>query len=446
MIGNCSAGCGGGAVYRALCAGFVGACLLAYPLADLAAGERGAAYILLHLLLTALMLAAWARATGKGIDIRWTLAAAITARVALVAAPAVTSHDADRYLWDGRVLVEGLDPYRTAPRDPEVAHLHAQFTTPPEHAALPTLYPPAALALFAVAAALGPVGGFICWKLLLCAASSLLLWPAVYLLRRKRCERHLPLVAFSPLLVLEGGVGAHLDILVAAAVALALWAFYRGRHPTCGVSVGLATLLKLSPVLLLLPLALAMGRKQAGRLIACAVGTIAAGYGAAVAVGLRPLGSLPVFVERWRFGSPVGAALENLFGSATGVVTAALLLAGLAVAGLWASRGRVLPAVFATLALPWLLGPVAFPWYLTPLVVPLAAAPTGFGLAWLSITPLTYEVIDAFDAAGCWQPAAWPLWLIACGFAVGLYIDAQRRQVRRLGPRLAAKGRKQDPL
>jgi len=49
-------------------------------------------------------------------------------------------------------------------------------------------------------------------------------------------------------------------------------------------------------------------------------------------------------------------------------------------------------------------------------------------LIWVSTLPLTYQVLDVFDATGVWIPAAWPLWIIAVGWIVGLAIDAQQRR------------------
>ena len=37
----------------------------------------------------------------------------------------LTSNDAERYLWDGAVLVSGFDPYITAPNDTVVAELRS---------------------------------------------------------------------------------------------------------------------------------------------------------------------------------------------------------------------------------------------------------------------------------------------------------------------------------
>ena len=49
-----------------------------------------------------------------------------------------TSDDAYRYIWDGRVLLAGIDPYHFVPLAPELAHLRDPLLFPEGE---PPLYP-----------------------------------------------------------------------------------------------------------------------------------------------------------------------------------------------------------------------------------------------------------------------------------------------------------------
>ena len=51
------------------------------------------------------------------------LGVALAARAALLPVAPSLSMDLHRYVWEGRVVVEGGDPYRQSPRDPGLAHL-----------------------------------------------------------------------------------------------------------------------------------------------------------------------------------------------------------------------------------------------------------------------------------------------------------------------------------
>ena len=60
--------------------------------------------------------------TKRAVD-RIALVTALCFGGALVLAPPLLSDDLYRYLWEGRLWLEGLNPYRLAPDDPALAHL-----------------------------------------------------------------------------------------------------------------------------------------------------------------------------------------------------------------------------------------------------------------------------------------------------------------------------------
>jgi hypothetical protein len=145
----------GGRVHRVLCACYVAAAGLAYTVAASPAGTRGVRYIGLHLGLSVVMLLVWATSQRAAPpEHRWTLRSGIVARLLLIACPSFTSLDVSRYLWDGRSIVMGLDPYRIPP-DQAPHELYVGWEVPAVRADLPTLYPPAAELLFALSALFG---------------------------------------------------------------------------------------------------------------------------------------------------------------------------------------------------------------------------------------------------------------------------------------------------
>jgi hypothetical protein len=73
-----------------------------------------------------------------------------------------TGDDAYRYIWDGRVLLAGIDPYQFVPLDPELAHLRDPLLFPEGEPPLinrpgvPTIYPPIAQLWFGLVAFFTP--------------------------------------------------------------------------------------------------------------------------------------------------------------------------------------------------------------------------------------------------------------------------------------------------
>ena len=410
------------------CAGFLAASLAVYGIAAIAPAQTGTAYIVLHGLMTAAMLAAWR--WGGAVHLPLILFTGLAARILLIPAPMLSSNDSERYLWDGAVALAGFDPYSVAPADQLVTGLRAMWATPPEHAAYPTLYPPVALSLFGLAALAGPVWGIWVWKLIASIAGIALVPLALRLLRRRRLDRHIALVALSPLLVLETGVGAHIDSVVALIVTAALLAFDARRPVWVGVLLGLGIGVKLLPGAVLAALVVAAGWRGGARMAGAAIATVGGVYGLAFAGGWRPIGSLPVFFEKWRNGSPLFTLLEAHLSSAglLAMLGALAVVAGVAV--LVVARKRPVIGAQIALATPLILSPVAFPWYLSALVPLSAVAPSATVLIWLSTSPLIYEVRDQFVSEGVWMPALWPLIVIGAGWVMGAGIDARRELSR----------------
>ncbi len=385
-------------------------------------------YLSIHLALTVIMMLAWAMDRGARRDLAWLLGAGVLARLVLFGVPTTTSTDAIRYLWDGRVFVSGLDPWSIPPRDPQLAALAATWPFPPIHSHLPTVYPPGAVATFALAAAAGAKWAPLVWQALLSGAAI-----ATVLLMARTSRRHLALVAFSPLLVLETGVGRHVDAFAVLGIAAALHLARRGAPMAAGTALGAAALAKPLCLAALPALVLSAPGGRARRRVAVAGPTIVATtYVAVLVAGLRPVGSLSEFLHGWRFGAPLFALLSATVGE-VGAWSASAVVIGLGGAmSIWlAHRGCVGHGLVVGLGAALGASPVVFPWYLMLLVPAVALAPSAAALAWLSTAPFTYEVEATAAATGTWLPANWPLWVISLTVAAGVVVDTVRLQHRR---------------
>lgn len=417
--------------------------------------ELGTAVIIHYLLLSLLMLACWkswhAMST-KGLsntsDYTLLFAVAIISRLMLVGVEPYLSNDIDRYLFDGKLALDGFDPYSINHEFSAVTDLREIWQPPPEHVQYPTIYPPLALALFAAASIAGPEWAPLTWKIITTLAGIALLLFTYALLKDTNKLQHFPLIALSPLLLLETGVGAHIDIFSALMICLAMFSWQYEKFKLCGIALGLGGLVKLLPLLLLIPFFFfARTLSNKFKLAIAAALTFIGGYGISLALGLQSVGSLGTFLNKWRFGSPVFSALEHFFGSNAALMINSLLLAiGLLVVAYFAQRlgkqlGRskqysfeqiaVLGAI--ALALPLLLSPVSFPWYYIVLIPLVLVAPHRVAnrvlLVWITLSPLSYEVLNGFACCQLWQPAAWPLWTIGIcsAFTTVYYLFFQRR-------------------
>jgi hypothetical protein len=418
--------------------------VISYPLSAMASSghpfaENLGIYTILHYSAMALfMLFAWYASPSSAHirSYRHMIIVAIIARLVLVGIEPYSSNDVDRYLFDGRIVLEGMDPYSVSHDDPSLVELREQWQPPAEHAKYVTLYPPLALAMFTLSASAGIELAQIVWQILILLASISIVIISSFILKKANKLRHLPLVALSPILILEAGVGLHIDTFSTLAINLAIYAWQRHKIVVCGLMLGLGTLIKVLPIMLLLPLFfLSRNIQQMMKLSTTAVLTILAGYGALFAIGFNPIGSISIFFQKWRNASPLFEVFDAYL-SGTTVITWLFFIIAVTTIGIAGvcyfnkkQSNDISNYVFApkhalclqlAVAMPLFLSPVLFPWYLMPLVPLLALRPNIYLLIWLFLMPLTYEVLSEFICCGHWQPASWPVWLLGILYLITL--------------------------
>lgn len=382
-------------------------------------------------LLATCMLISWLSGpkTNRIADYKWLIIASVSMRFLLFPVEPYTSNDVDRYLFDGKVAISGFDPYRISHDAEDLVELRQEWAPPKEHAQYATLYPPVALGLFSLAASAGVNSAIWVWKALVTLASLGTLYFMLLVLQRHNVLRHFSLIALSPLLVLEAGAGAHIDTFSTLAISAALYFWTSKRLFYTGVALGLGALSKILPILLLMPLVLSLSNiRHMSTLISGAILTLFAGYASAFLLGLHPIGSISIFFQKWRNGSPLFDFIQNNV-AAPNILPSVILFVFVTLSVVayysWQNRNISLnaKALQWTLIIPLLISPVVFPWYLMPLVPLFALSPNIFLLLWFVLLPLTYEVQNQFACCATWEPANWPITLLSFGMLAGLVID-----------------------
>lgn len=243
-------------------------------------------------------------------------AGAVLQILALTHAP-TTSDDDYRYVWDAKVQLAGIDPYRYTPQAPQLAPLRDPFLFPGGNCPHPivdgctdinrptvhTIYPPVAEGAFVLVrlASFGGHGGHLPIQL----AGALGVLAVAWLLARRTLSRGRPLWtvalwAWSPLPILEYSNAGHIDWLAVLFVVLGLGAAAQRRSRLAGLLIGAAIATKLYPVLVL-P---ALLRRRPGAVLGAAAGLVAVSYVPHVlAVGGAVVGYLPGYLRAEDYAS-----------------------------------------------------------------------------------------------------------------------------------------------
>ena len=333
------------------------------------------------------------------------------------------SDDVFRYLWDGRTLLGGHNPYALAPiaAGPQDG-LPAGLLGLVNHSHLITIYPPAAQLVFSLGAAMN--AGVVGVKLVLVLMDLFTCLLLIKLLKRFQKPPGLALLyAWHPLPVLEIAASGHIDAAGMLFVVLAVYlclpdpspdiSSAKGLHPyrlvLCGLVFSMAVLTKLFPLVFLPGLLIMAGRS--GMTYFC--------LGAAVSALLLVLPFCPdighawttlsLYARTWEFSGFVYRLLSAtpLAGMWTrwliGIFYAAFMLVSYRPArGLHASPTDLM-SVFYRLSLAFLLlTPTLHPWYALylALFLPFAAGPAGLVLSWAVF--LAYRVLIGWGVLGLW--------------------------------------------
>lgn len=306
--------------------------------------------------------------------------------IAFLRQPSATGEDIHRYVWDGRLQRLGYNPYLVIPSDPAASGLHTPETRNMSSPDLVSPYPPGAQLFFRAITAFHETTFALRVAFVICdfAVAFVLL----DILRRSRRGAHLVLAyAWSPLLAIEVAGSGHVDIVCALLLVMSAAALGRRWRATAAIALGLAIAVKLLPIVLI-PLYWKRVRIRDAAL-AAAVGLL---YVPFLNHGRIPVGSLPAYLQGFRFNGPVFAALSRL-ASAPVLAGLAVLVGLLTAVFLRRATSEWRPEVLAwPMAASLLFAPVVFPWYLLSVLPFLTSPSTLLILIWtVSIVPTYFE-------------------------------------------------------
>lgn len=396
----------------------------------------------------------WLRRRSKSIRPRDVLLVAVLLRAVVFPLEPSLSDDAWRYLWDGRLVANGISPYHHVPADPTLTPWRDELYGLQGYPETNTIYPPIAQLIFAGAAAFDsapgsePVVLYLLYKLLLIAAEL----GAIILLLRILGRLRLPatgaiLYAWHPLVVVELAGQGHTDAFWVLALGLALSGFLLGRpgRGLPGLAFGVGT--RLFP-LLAMPLWLRFverGRRPIGLLLALPFLLLLYplldpdAFSRYSTVAAR-------FTNFYEFNGGVYFGIKGILdalhfapsNAIAGGITTGLMLAGIAVVTLWPIRKRTVRALvtrmLAIVTLQIALGAKVHVWYfVVPLYLLSLWPERRLLLPWVwatLIAPLTYLYYVA-------EPFGEKMWAVALewgGFALLLcagYVAAMKGERER---------------
>lgn len=335
------------------------------------------------------------------------------------------SDDVYRYLWDGKLLVEGISPFQFTPKEwlTQYSWFDAEGLYPLLNSKeYYSVYPPVQQVIYALVNSIASQNillKLITLRLLVILAEFGSMIFILRLLKQyKRPIKELMLYALNPLIIIEFTGNLHGEVFMVFFMLLFLWLLVSERILLSTVGFGLAVLTKLLP-LMFLPVILMKLRWNRGLIFCLLLGLI-------TVIGLYPMvstdqlvnisASLQKYFLSFEFNGSVyylirefgfwwkGYNIIHLTGKVIPFVVLGLIL-GLS----FLKRKRWnLPTVFMfTWMVYYLFATTVNPWYIAVLVPFSIFSNYRSAFLWTLLIPLSYH---AFTKNGV-EESTWILWL-----------------------------------
>ena len=344
-------------------------------------------------------------------QLKWAIGAAILFRVLLIFALPNLSDDFYRFIWDGNLLVNGINPFAHTPEYyiqnglPEF--LSAELFNNLNSAQYYTIYPPVSQFVYVFAASLFGtqlLGNVVVMKVIMVLAEIGSIWLLIKLLQHfELSKKWVLLYALNPLIILELTGNLHFEGVMIFFLLLAYYLFLKKKLWPAAICFLLAVNTKLIPLLLMPYLVFSLGwKRSAGLITVLGLGTVLLHLPFLDQTFINNFSdSLGLYFQTFEFNASIyylvrwmGFQVEGYNIIQTAAPRLAMASTAIIVILSWLYRRaslKNLPVMYIILfGIYYLFSTTVHPWYVSSLVAFLPLSGLVFPLAWSALIPLTY--------------------------------------------------------
>ncbi|TYP92008.1 Protein of unknown function (DUF2029) [Fodinibius salinus] len=386
------------------------------------------------------------------IKLQWGIAAAVIFRLLFLFSVPELSDDIFRFIWDGNLFVNGINPFAHTPSALKESaslsivsdHLYQQLNSPDYY----SVYPPVCQYIFGFSAWIFGgelLGNVVTIRLFVIGVELGTIWLLKKLLKYYGLNSsYLLIYALNPLIIVELSGNLHFEAVMIFFLVLSLYFFVIHQKLWALISFVIAVNVKLIPLLLVPYLLFSLSRKQALWLTGVLGGgtillhmpfldpSFFQNFGDSLGLYFQTFefNASLYYVIRWVGMQVVGYNIIQFAGPTLAAVSTALIF-GIS----WKLRDRSLkniPLVFLiTLTAYYLFSTTVHPWYISSLLVFMPLTGMLYPVAWSVVIPLSYVTYATADYTE-------NLWLVAVEYlllAVVIGLDYYRTE-KKAKPRL----------
>jgi len=316
-------------------------------------------------------------------------------RITLIPSIPTTSPDVYRYIWEGKVAINGFNPYQQAPDNPQISYLKSGIWEKVGFKSMPSIYPPLAQTVFVLGYLIsGDANNVWGIKIVYLLSEILTLIFLLKLLRLKKVNPgYIVLYAWMPVPIMEYFINAHIDVIGIAFLIMFLYYLEKGKFNISAIFFALSFLSKFYPLMLFPLLVKKIGIKEIipFTLLFLIVSLIF--YFPFITKDFAIKNALSMYLSKWEFNGSVFNIIKLFSNGQTARIICGIFLIitiGIISASYRdftkASFGILLSfIVFASTVYPWYLGWMAA---INPLVNFYSAFSLLFTINFSNFTPL----------------------------------------------------------
>lgn len=285
-------------------------------------------------------------------------------RITLIPSAPATSPDVYRYIWEGKIIYNGYNPYLYSPDAVQLENLRDDVYSKVTFKNMPTIYPPLAQAVFLLSyytAGNSTIGLKLIY--LLCEIITMIF--LLKLLHFKKINlNYIILYAWLPLPVMEYFVNAHIDAVGIMFLILFLYFLEKDYMVPSAFAFTLSFLTKLYPVVLIPLLFKKFKVQRFVYFILIFLFTSVLFYFPFINASLSVTDALTGYISKWEFNASVyylSAAIVSDRETARLICGILLLISVGFIAGYYKDFVK---GVFGVLLVVIIFSPVVYPWYL----------------------------------------------------------------------------------
>ncbi len=285
-------------------------------------------------------------------------------RLTLLPTSYTTSDDVHRYLWEGKVLVNGYNPYTTPPNDSSLVHLRDDNFEKVTFKNIPAIYPPLAQVVFAVNYLIAGNSTILLKVIYLIFELITFIFILKLLVLKGKDPKLIILYAWLPLPIMEYFINAHIDLIGITFLILFIYYSEKQKYYTSSIMLALAFLSKLLALFLLPLIIKKVGFKKAIKFYAIFIFVCLIFYLPFISQNPDILAGLFKYLSRWEFNGSVYNVVKTIFsnGEIARIVCAIFLSTSVFIIAI--RYTDFMNGVFAVFLCIIIFSTTLYPWYL----------------------------------------------------------------------------------